>query len=70
MAHADTPATPPPRPLLPAGRRWGRGAGSVGPYLREAWSQRPRNPVFTPEEVAALVWPDAPQPTRKDKPHG
>jgi hypothetical protein len=66
MAPADAPTN---RPLLPAGKRWGNGAGSVCPYLREAWTQRPRNPVFTPEHVAAIVWPDAHQSARKDPFH-
>ena len=68
---AWTMATEPvaPHAMLPAGQRWGVGAGSVQPYLREAWSQRPRNPVFTPEHVAALVWPDAPPPTRPETLH-
>lgn len=56
------------RPLLPAGQRWGRGAESVCPYLREAWTRRPRNPVFTPEEVAAIVWPEASQPPAREDP--
>lgn len=66
MATADASAH---RPLMPAGQRWGRGAESVCPYLREAWTQRPRNPVFTPEHVAAIVWPGAPQPAREDLLH-
>lgn len=67
MAPANTTGIPPAaRPLLPAGQRWGKGAESVCPYLREAWTQRPRNPVFTPEHVAAIVWPEATPPARKD----
>ncbi|MES2936353.1 MAG: hypothetical protein V4864_01645 [Pseudomonadota bacterium] len=45
------------QPLLPAGRRWGTGVESLTPYLRQAWSARTRNPVFTPNHFAALVWP-------------
>lgn len=70
MAAATTPDTPcAPRPLMPAGTRWGVGAGSVYPYLTEAWSARPNNPVFTPEHVAAIVWPAAPAPARQDPLH-
>ncbi len=43
--------------LMPAGRRWGRGADSVAPYLRDVWSARTQNPVFTPGHFASLVWP-------------
>jgi len=69
MARADA-SVEPSGPLMPAGRRWGRGAQSVCPYLREALAQRPRNPVFTPEHVAALVWPQAPRRPREDPTHG
>jgi hypothetical protein len=55
MAHPERPNPPPA--LLPAGQRWGSGSGSLAPYLREAWSMRPRNPVFTPDHIASLVWP-------------
>jgi hypothetical protein len=54
MATADVHHRP--APLLPAGHRWGQGAGSVSPYLREVWSARPNNPVFTPEHFATVVW--------------
>jgi len=66
MAPADASTN---RQLLPAGKRWGSGAESVCPYLREAWTQRPRNPVFTPEHVAAIVWPDAAGGARKESLH-
>ncbi|WP_298932010.1 hypothetical protein [uncultured Ramlibacter sp.] len=67
---SSTDPRPSPRPLQPAGQRWGRGAASVCPYLREAWAARPRNPVFTPEQVAAVVWPEASNdPSRKDPFH-
>jgi hypothetical protein len=43
--------------LMPAGRRWGCGADSVAPYLRDVWSGRTQNPVFTPGDFASVVWP-------------
>ena len=43
--------------LLPAGRRWGCGAESVAPYLRDVWAARTQNPVFTPGHFASMVWP-------------
>lgn len=54
--------------LLPEGRRWGRGARSVAPYLREALAMRPRNPVFTPGQFAAVVWPRRPHPPSQQEP--
>ena len=69
MATAHVPGMPPSRPLLPAGQRWGSGAGSVAPYLREAWASRPSNPVFTPEHVASIVWPAVPPPDSQDAFH-
>lgn len=56
MTASDPTRTPPPA-LLPPGRRWGCGADSVAPYLRDVWSARTQNPVFTPGDFASLVWP-------------
>jgi hypothetical protein len=53
-----SPATPQrTQPLLPAGQRWGTGVDSLTPYLRDAFAQRPRNPVFTPNAIVSLAWP-------------
>ncbi|HZY16878.1 MAG TPA: hypothetical protein VFE82_00270 [Ramlibacter sp.] len=57
MTALDRPLPTPVGPLLPAGQRWGRGAASVTPYLRDALAMRPSNPVFTPRQFAELVWP-------------
>lgn len=55
--------------LQPPGRRWGRGACSIAPYLREALAMRPRNPVFTPGHFASVVWPPRPpHPTSQQEP--
>ena len=42
---------------MPAGQRYGQGAHSVTPYLRDAWRSHPNNPVFTAQDIADLVWP-------------
>lgn len=59
MASQHPPQRTPPQQqaLLPAGQRWGTGVASLTPYLRQAWSVRTRNPVFTPHHIASLVWP-------------
>lgn len=44
---------------MPAGHRYGQGAHSVTPYLRDAWRSHPNNPVFTAQDIADLVWPPA-----------
>lgn len=62
------PSSPAADTLLPPGRRWGQGAGSVRPYLREALAARPRNPVFTPGHFASVVWPRHPHPPAQHRP--
>lgn len=57
MNKPDAPDPTPP--LLPAGHRWGSGSQSVAPYLRDVWAVRTSNPVFTPRQLAAVVWPAA-----------
>lgn len=57
MAQREVPGSVQPGQLLPAGHRWGTGVDSITPYLRDAWAMQPRNPVFTPRQLAALAWP-------------
>jgi hypothetical protein len=49
--------------LMPAGHRYGQGAESVRPYLRDAWRSQPNNPVFTAQDIVSLVWPAGRQQT-------
>ena len=59
MAAMALPDAPRPPAQAPAGQRWGLGAASVAPYLRNAWASPVSNAVFTPGDFASFVWPAA-----------